>query len=323
MFDAASARRAHRNISGRQRKLAARVRAPQTRRVCAAAAAVGLMSLAPSTSARTHTSPSRPVTVRLSINAPEVFSFADETKNHANALGLVQGTLHQAGFDARLRLSNGALVGPVRLFDGRGEIVGTLHLRFGAGGAYAGSLVASSGAGRYAHATGTLKLAGTTSSKVPGVAVFPGQMHGVLHVIPGRSPAPAHRAIHVDLRGEQTKLAFQGTPGRPYFAQLTAAGQTSLPRIGPGVLLVVTDIYANQDRPLTATFLGPDGTWTVRDSTLTSTNLSTVTPAHVIAGTGRYRHAHGTLSYTVPTSSSTGGVSSGLFISRLFGALHF
>jgi hypothetical protein len=266
----------------------------------------------------------RPKPVIVSVDAPEVFSFADATSRGIEAMGLVQGGFHRAGFDARLRSSAGGLTGPVALFDGRGAIRGTLRVKFASGGSYAGNLVVSGGSGRYSDATGTLKLAGTTdTTAVPGVTVYPGRLRGSLHVKPIARPAPTRTPIHIDLRGKQTKLRFHVTAGRPYSAQLTAAGETSLPRIGAGVLLFVTDVYADGRRPVTATFLGADGTWSVRDQTLTATTLSAITPAKVTAGTGRYRGAHGSLSYTVPTSSSTGGVSSGAFISRLFGTLRF
>ena len=279
-----------------------------------------LLSLSAATVAAAHRSKS----VKLLVNAPEVFSVADATSRGREALGLVQGSFHRAGFDARLRSSAGGQAGPVALFDGRGEIRGTLRVKFASAGSYSGRLIASGGAGRYSDATGTLKLAGTTdTTAVPGVTVFPGRLRGSLHVKPSAPPAPPHTPIHINLRGKQTKLRFQVTAGRPYSAQLTAAGETSLPRIGSGVLLFVSDVYADGRRPVTATFLGADGTWSVRDPTLTVTTLSAVTPAKLIAGTGRYRGAHGTLSYTVPTSSSTGGVSSGAFVSRLFGTLRF
>ena len=272
--------------------------------------------------AATVAGPRRLNSMRLSVDAPEVFSFADATSRGIEALGLVQGGFQRAGFDARLRSSAGELAGPIALFDGRGEIRGTLRVKLASGGSYAGSLVATGGAGRYSHATGTLKLAGTTAA-VPGVTVYPGRLRGSLQVKPMRPSLAARTPIHIDLRGKQTKLRFGVTAGRPYSAQLTAAGETSLPKIGSGVLLFVTDVYADGRRPITATFLGADGTWSVRDPTLTAATLSAVTPAKVIAGTGRYRGAHGSLSYTVPTSSSTGGVSSGAFVSRLFGTLRF
>ena len=279
-----------------------------------------LLLLPAATVAGAHRSKS----VRLSVDAPEVFSFADVTSRGIEALGLVQGVFHRAGFDARLRSSAGGQAGPVALFDGHGEIRGTLRVKFASGGSYSGGLVVSGGAGRYSDATGTLKLAGTTdTTSVPGVTVFPGRLRGTLKIKPSVPSTPPRTPIHIDLRGKQTKLHFQVTAGRPYVAQLTAAGETSLPRTGAGVLLLVTDVYADGRRPVTATFLGSDGTWSVRDPTLTATTLSASTPAKVIAGTGRYRGAHGTLSYTVPTSSSTGGVSSGAFISRLFGTLRF
>ena len=282
--------------------------------------AVSLLLLLPAAAAAAK----RPKPVRLAVDAPEVFSVADGTSHGIEALGLVQGVFGRAGLDARLRSSGSGQEGPVALFDGRGEIRGILHVTIAGTGDYGGRLTVTGGSGRYSRVTGTLTLSGTTdTTSVPGVTVYPGRLRGSLHFTPGSAPSPAHTAVHVDLHGKQTKLAFHVTPGRPYVAQLTAAGETSLPRIGTGVLILVTDIYADGRRPVTATFLGADGTWSVRDSTLTATTLSAITPARVIAGTGRYRGAYGSLSYTVPTSSSTGGVSSRLFVSRLFGTLRF